>query len=592
MSLLPMAATLATVLLLVAATVLGRFLGYRIPYRLAVPFSLLAATVVATGTGVLGQESGLRIGIVLGFATAIGLVHYLDSPHGSWATTLRTRLLMGVPWGTIVTIVFVASVYLFVQGGIEDPYSPLHIPFTSWSYFYPIGVVTSPFAHASFGHVTGNLIGTVVLAPIAEYAWSHFPTERGESSFSSWRANPYVRAFLLFPLGVVIVGLGTSIFSWGAIIGFSGVVFAFAGFAILRYPILTVVALTGRGAVNTIYYALRDPVVVGSASPSYGPPWWVGIAVQGHLLGLLLGAVLGLILVGKRRRLPSAGRLFVGVLLMGFSFTLYALWWYRTPSTYVLYRGLGVVLVVTLAALLATAMRATASEVFEGVTKRQVAIMLVILPLFTMAMVAVPLNATTLDHVDPPDDAVEIGDYHVYYAEDVTNQRVGAIDIELFNETTAVQASGVIVVSDSRHLWTEAESSGSLAFWGERAIHVGDVGWKETVRAKRIGWRVVGGNPVFFVSLKPPGGEYTRVFASNNTTARPTIDGRNVTVSPQDGEFRLVVSNNTTTLGRTTIPGQNTTTTAGGLTFVRNGTRVFATRGGTRVLVTVEEEYE
>lgn len=591
MSLLPLAASVATVIVLLAATVVGRRAGPRIPYRLAIPLSLLIAAGVATGTRAIGQEDGLRVGVLLGLATAIGLVHYLDSPRGRWATILRTRFLMGVPWGTLVTFAFVGSVYLFVQGGLQDPYSPLAIPFTSWSYFYPLGFVTAPFSHASLGHVTGNLIGTIVLAPIAEYAWSHFPTERGDASFSSWRSNPYVRAFILFPLGVIVVGLGTSVFSWGAIIGFSGVVFAFAGFAVLRYPILTVVALTGRGAVNTLYYSLRDPVVVGTASPSFGPPWWVGVAVQGHLLGLLLGAVLGLVLVGNRRRLPSAGRLFVGLVLLGFSFTLYALWWYRDPSTYVLYRGLGVVLVVTLAALLATSVRARSVELVEGVTRRQFAIMLVLLPLFTMAIVAIPINTTTIQAVDTPDDAIEVRDYEIYYAEDVTNERVGAIDIELFNESTSVRASGVIVVSESRHVWTEAESTGSLRYWGERTVQVGGVGWKETIHAKRTGWRVVGGNPVYVVSLKPPDGEYSRVFASNNTTASPTIDHRNVTVDVQDGEFTLVVTNNSTTLGRTTIPSENETTSAGGLTFVRKGTQVFATRGGTRVLIAMEEEY-
>lgn len=592
MAILPLTATLITPILLLAVTALARHRGIRAPYRVCVPASLLAMTVVALVLGVVEQDPGLRAVIVLSFALAVGYIHYLDDPSGRWASTVRSRFLMGLPWGTFVSIGLVLVVYLFIQGGIEHPNSPLSIPFTSWSYFYPIGHVVAPFAHAGLGHVTGNLIGTVALAPLAEYAWSHFPTARGDTTFSSWRTNPYVRAFVLFPLGVVIVGLGTSIFSWGAIIGFSGVVFAFAGFAIVRYPLLTVVALAARGAISTTYYAIRDPVVVGTASPSFGPPWWVGIAVQGHLLGLFLGAVLGVIIVGHRRSLPSAGRLFVGIVILGFSLTLYALWWYRDPSTFVLYRGLGVLLIIVVAVLFTTAVRSTSAELIEGVTRRQLAIAFVVLPLLTMALVAVPLNATTLQGSSPPPDAIEIRDYHVYYAEDVSNERVGAVNIELLNETTAVNASGIIVVSERRHIWTEAESAGALGFWGELPIRVGGIDWEATVWAKRTGWRVAGAGPVYNVYLKPPGGEYSHVFASKNDTAGPTIDHRNVTVVASPRNFTFVVTNNTTILGRAPIPGPENTTRAGGIVFKRDGARVFAIRNGTRVLIATEESYE
>lgn len=591
MDALALAATVGIPVLAVAAALALRRLGYTAPYRIVAPAGVVAGA--AAGVGLGGpQETGLQLTVLAGLATGLGIVHYLDAPAGRWARVLRSRLLLGVPWGTLVSVALVLAVYLLLQDGLANPTSPLRIPFTSWSYYYPLGVVTAPFAHGSLGHVTGNLLGTVVLAPLAEYTWSHFPTRRGTSSFSSWRANPYVRAFVLFPLGVVLVGLGTSVFAWGAVIGFSGVVFAFAGFAVVRYPLATVVALTARGAVSTTYYALRDPVVVASAGPSYGPPWWVGIAVQGHLLGLLLGAVLGVVIVGRRRTLPSAGRLFVGVALLGFSLTLYALWWYRDPTTFVLYRGIGVLLVVVLAVGLAAAVRADATELFEGVSRRQVAIAVVILPLLTMALVAVPLNTATVQSTDTPDDAIEIRDYRVFYAENVTNERVGAIDVEVLNETTEVRASGVIVVSEDRHLWTEAIGAGELAFWGERRLRVGDVDWVATVTARRSGWRVAGGDAVYNVFLRPPDADYRNVFASENDTAEATIEGRNVTVHPANGTFSLVVTAANETRGVTSIPAPGNVTTAGGLTFSRTEDRLYAERNGTRVLVAVKETYE
>lgn len=587
----PLVATFGLPVVLLAATVLARRLGHTTPYRIALPLSLLAGIAAGTALDGIDPDTGLRTSIVLGFATAIGFVHYLDSPGGEWATTVRGRLLLGVPWGSFVSITLVLAVYLFLQGGLEHPYEPLTLPFTSWSYRYPLGVVTAPFSHGSLGHVTGNLIGTLALAPVAEYAWNHFPTRRGDQSFSSWRTNPYVRAFVLFPIGVVLVGLASSAFAWGAVIGFSGVVFAFAGFAVVRYPILTVVALTARGAIATVYYALRNPVVVGSASPSFGPPWWVGIAVQGHLLGLLLGAVLGVIIVGHRRNLPSAGRLFTGIVILGFSLTLYAIWWYRDATTFVLYRGLGIVLILVLAVILTSAVRAADVEFLEGLTQRQLAIAVVLLPILTMALVAVPLNSTTIGVVDPPEDAIEIQDYHVYYAEDVQNERVGAINISFLNETTSVNASGVIVVSESRHLWTEAVGASELAFWGDRSVRVGGVGWRESVNVKREGWMVANESAVYHVYLEPPDGDYTHVYASANSTAGPTIDHRNVTVVPADTEFYLVVSRDAEVIGNTTIPGPGNTTTAGGISFVREADRVFAVRNGTRVAIAKAETY-
>jgi len=577
---------------ILAATWFARRAGYTVPIPVAVPGALLAGVVVAVPLRVLGVEAALTPTVVLSLVTGVSIVWSIDRPQGAWAARLRDRFLMGVPWGTVLGILLVISVYLFLQQGIRNLQQPLSIPFTSWSYHYPLGIVTAPFSHANFGHLIGNLVGTVTLAPLAEYAFGHFPTRRGSSSFASWRTNPYVRAFVLFPLGILLVGLASSLFAWGAIIGFSGVVFAFAGFAILRYPFATVVALTARGVVSTIYYSLRDPVVVGSASPSYGAPWWVGIAVQGHLLGLFLGAILAVIIIGRRRERPSAARLFAGVTIAGFELTIWALWWYRGPASYVLYRGLGVVLVVTVAVGLATAIRATDRPIGLDVTRRQIAIAVVLLPLLTMAMVAVPVNSTTVTSADAPQDAIEVRDYTVYYAEDVPHRRVSSVDIELLNESTSVNASGVIVTSDKRHVWTEAVSTGSLGFWGEQSVRVGGVGWMQTIDARRIGWRPAGAPPVYNVYLAPPEENFSHVYASEARTADPTIAGRNVTFVPTEAAFRIRVTDGNRTLGEAPIPSTSESVTVGDIAFVRQNETLQARYNGTRIRIGTTESYE
>jgi len=80
--------------------------------------------------------------------------------------------------GTLVAIAAVVAVYLFVQSGLENPNRPVVIPFRSWSYFYPEGMLWSGLAHSGRSHITGNLLSTLVAGALAEYAYGHFPDSR------------------------------------------------------------------------------------------------------------------------------------------------------------------------------------------------------------------------------------------------------------------------------------------------------------------------------------------------------------------------------------------------------------------------------
>ena len=536
---------------------------------------------------------GLQVGIPLALVLSFLVVRFLDRPGGRWGRRLRSRLVMGIPWGTLVTVLFVAGVYLGLQQGYQSPRHPLHIPFTSWSYFYPLGVLTAPFSHQSLGHVTGNLLGTLALAPLAEYAFSHFPRTRGASAFATWKSNPYVRAFVLFPAGVVGVGLVTSLFSWGPIIGFSGVVFAFAGFALVRFPLATVVALTGRDLIGTLYNVLRDPVITGSASSSFGPPWWSGIAIQGHLLGFLVGALLATAILATRsdRERPSALRLWAGGLLLGSNMTLWAVWWYRDAGGFVLYRGVGVVLIIAVTIVITVAVRASDRSIVGAVTKRQIAIAVLTLPVLTMGFAAVPLNSTVVTDEATPGQPIQVNGYEVTYAEDVQNQRVGAINLSAFGETTRVNASGVIVVNPERTVWTEAISKGRLAFGGERTTKVGGIGESTAITATRAGWETVGGPTAYQISLEPDGGSETWVYASDPATAAPTIGGENVTIRPEQGDFYVAVTRNGQTVAETRIPDQNESVRLGSLTLEHREGRLIAIRNDTRVSVASKETY-
>ncbi|WP_227354444.1 rhomboid family intramembrane serine protease [Haladaptatus salinisoli] len=535
----------------------------------------------------------VRVGILLGLSLSLLIVWGLDRPRGRWGIALRKRFLLGVPWGTLVSVVGVLAVYLFVQGGWNHWRNPVTVAFASWSYLYPVGMALGSFSHAGPSHLLGNVTSTLVVAPLAEYYFSHFPTERGESSFSSWRTNPWFRAFVLFPIGVVLCGLGTSVFAWGPVIGFSGVLFAFVGFALVRYPLGTVVALSAQGVVHTIYLALQEPQITGQASSSYSNPWWFGIAVQGHTLGLFLGALAGLYLLRRRRVRVSALRTWAGAFVLLMSLSLWALWWYRGLEKYVLFRGLGVVFVLALAILLAVAIRTTDRKSF-GPRARQAGTVLFLIPLVVMAGVAIPVNLTAVDGDGTAgvDSGVSIRDYTVMYAENVPNQKVSVVDVSLGGETTQVNTSGVIVVNEDREIWSREVSKGRLAHVGRSTVRVGGLGWTEAVQVRRVGWSADGGGTAYHVWLRPKSGSWRHAFASGPATATPVLAGKNVSIVPRNGRFAIrLTEKNNATLAAAPLPDRNSSVTLGGTEFTRKGGKLVAAVDDTRVVVARKETY-
>lgn len=657
----------------------------------------------------------VAIAVLVPFVLAVAFAWYLDG-RDHWYDLLSDRLLYGVPWGTLVVVGIVLAVYFFVQGGLRHWSNPLVIPFRSWSYLYPTGLVFSGFSHASPGHLTGNLLATVVLAPIAEYAWGHYPpgtcgsdqSDGGESDpnhrldeFASSGTpaashferlddieggtagllqRPWVRAVVVFPLAVVGVGFLTALFFAGPVIGFSGVVFAFGGFALVRYPILTLVGLLVTSVVSTTYRAITDPFVVqGITQSAPSAPSWASIAVQAHALGILVGVVLGLALVVSRGERPNAGRIFLATLVYGVTRNLWAIYWFASDGQYVLARALGLVLVVGLAILVTAA--ATVGDDVErwwtdetgsvGPTKRQFATgwvallaiglasavgaawlgewpfygtvatasvlaVLFALPvlfvfetdvavdldsvapeqptiqrafvggglaLFTLVLVTVAVgavavfpNAVTLgDEPVPGEGSITVQDYEVTYEENVRNQQIPAIDLPVLRDQTHVPTSGVIVVSERRHVWSGAVSRQHLQSQGRASVTVGGLGWRDSVRAERTGWNVAGNGSVYVVDLSRDV-ERVRSFTSDPRRAEHRIAGHNVTIAPGEREgFRLQVDRRGERVGETRLPTAGNETSVGDLTLrterVNDRSVVYAVEDETRVRVATRERH-
>ena len=525
-------------------------------------------------------------GVVLALAAlSLVILRQLDPSGPTWGTRLRSRLLFGVPWGTLIAVGIVLVVYLVVQSAWGNLRRPVVIPFQSWSYTYPTGWLTAAFAHSGYGHLFANVTGALVLGSLAEYAYGHFPQRRGSVSFGSWRTNPYVRAFVIVPAAILLTGLFTSLFSIGPVIGFSGVVFAFAGFALIRYPLGTVIGLFAISALRRVYDAVRTPELTrGFIETGPSPPWWAEVAIQGHAIGFILGALIGIHLFRRRGQLPAAWRIWAGVFLFGIAQNLWAVYWFEGTDRWILLQGVGIVLVILLALLVTTSASLSDRAIVRAVSGRQMAVVLLAIGLAVLVGPAVPVNLITTDTGDAAErPGIEVDDYRVIYAEGIVNRMVvvGDIDIGGLGE---VRTSGIIVYSESRDIWVRTVSSSRLASDGRATIRLGDVASRVTVSAERPTWSVVGNRSVYQVWLASDD-ERELAFESGASTADALIANHTVTLSSVDGTFTMTIARDGEPIGSAPIPEDGSSTTVGELTIEHHEGSLYAVSDGTVVSV-------
>ncbi|WP_436924281.1 rhomboid family intramembrane serine protease [Halosimplex amylolyticum] len=530
--------------------------------------------------------------LVVAVVGSLAVVRYLTPNEPRWGDRFRRRWVLGVPWGTLLTVLGVLLVYWVVQGGWAHPRNPMVIPFRSWSYFYPLGTLVAGFAHNGVGHITGNLTGTLLFAPIVEYYVGHYPDERGSESFATPLTNPFVR-LLAVPVGSFFAGIFTGLFSMGPVIGFSGVVYAYVGFGMVTRPLLTVFVLVAERVVDLVYAGLRNPVVTREPRPGFISPWWADIAIQGHAIGILLGVVVGIALLARRDDYPNPLYLWFAALVLGIRQSLWAIFTPLGANTYVLFRAVGVGIVFLFAALIATGVSASNRSLvpqlgdsgFDRPT-RGTAVRTLVVALVLLSAMAVPFGLTTISG-DLPEDAetVEVRDYTVTYVEGVPNQYVSLANEYLFGESRGIRSSGIVVLSERRRVWIEAVSKGQLAHNGRATVRVGGLGWRKAVYAHREGWSLVGNGSAYAVELREEGERGILAYATDRVRAEPVIAGRNVSIVPAAEGFEVVVTENGTVRGRSPIPAQSNATRVGGLTIDREGRDLFAVHNRTRVRV-------
>ena len=589
-------------------------------------------------------DSITSLALVFTLLVTVGFIWYVEG-RGRWRARLEDRFVYGVPWGTVVTVTLIVGFYLLAQSGFRNWAEPVTFAFVSWSYFYPTGMLTAGIAHGSPQHLASNMAATLVIGPIVEYAWGHYPpsssgtrtidssrgsrdvppepesdhTESrrtdggslelgsGDGSSGGWLSRPWIRALVVFPAASFGVAFFTVVFSLGPGLGFSGAVFAFVGFAVVTYPITTVVGITGASALGTLYTALSQPVLRETIDPGTpGPPEWAGIGFQAHLLGFLIGVLLAIALLWHRERdPPSAERVFFAALLVGLVQSLWLIVWPGGDDVFVLYRGAGVVLVLGLTALLTVAVTGSDRPILDVgdssawvPTRRQISIGLLVVCTAFVALPSLFLGLTVVDDdTVPGTGAIAVGDYTVTYEENVTSGQTPAVDLgdeELF----ASQQSGVIVVSDERELWTVGVRPEILEYEGNATVAVGGIGWHETVHAQRSGWDVLGNDTAYVVDLAADG-ETTRSFESDPVAVPGTLEGHTLEVAPTPGgfEIRVYAAETVEESPEETapVPEIDDTTTVGNLEFATrettDGVGLFVETAETEVQIAEREEY-
>jgi len=437
----------------------------------------------------------------------------------------RRRLVYGLPIGTVVIVGLNLAFFIFAQRAHTGD-GLLVVPYISWSYGYPLGFLTSPIGHASVSHITGNLVSTLVFAPVAEYVIGHKNSRR-----------PFLRALVGVPVVWYAVGVFVSVFSIGPAIGFSGVLFFFFGFVVVFYPVASVGLLVASEVFRTVVGALRSPVTVQSTveSVTLTPPW-ANIAVSAHALGFLLGIVLAVLLARRRRKEIDGYRVGAAILLLGLAQGLHLVW-LSQDSSFVLYRGLGVTAVAALsvAAGFGVSVESSATPFFgleELPLRRAASVGFLAVPVVVICVVGFVTGLGTVSTVDSV-EKVDVGDYSVWYGEDVRNQRVVSIpfiDITPANFTS----SGVFVTSDERGAWRQEASARALRSNPNTTFVVGGLTWEEEVRLERVGMTSATSENAYTVFVTADNGSRA-VFNSPPAETGVKIDGWRIELNVTDG---------------------------------------------------------
>ncbi|RZN62545.1 rhomboid family intramembrane serine protease [Methanonatronarchaeum sp. AMET6-2] len=381
---------------------------------------------------------------------------------------MSRRLYLSLPIGTFVVIGINVLFYMFVQRGLFDPYNPLWLPFASNSFSNPFGLVVSSWSHMSLDHLFSNMVATFVFAPLAELVFNTGANKTRvpvKGYLGSLFSSPRIRAVLLFPFLWFVVGVALSIGTPPGI-GFSAILFAIIGFCAVLAPILIIVLLLVNIILNNIISVLLVPVEVTRMTTVVTEPTWAGIGIWAHLLGFLVGILIGVVYYFHRGgfKKPDPLYSFFAVLIVGLMMGLDLPFSYIADGEYVLFSAAGFILVVVLATLVYLYWRYVGLEetvkpaVDFGVLSRimdagriwKVSLLLIF---FLSLIISFSFAGAklTMDTPEVPENAVEVEGYEFWFQ----------------------QNEGILVYQDDREIYTLVASPADIVSEEKFHLYVG-----------------------------------------------------------------------------------------------------------------------
>jgi hypothetical protein len=381
--------------------------------------------------------------------------------------------------------------------------------------------------------------------------------------------NPFVR-ILVFVFVVFVVGLLASLFVPVAAIGFSSVVFAFAGLGVVTAPVATIGAILGVYVLGLLRLAVLHPVPTFRSTPGFFTPSWVDTAIQGHLFGFVVGVLLGIALLSYRDQFPTLRYVFFAALAFLVTRSMEAVYIARGGGEFVLYRALGTAGVVVLATAIAVLVTERNRQVIprSSVSLRTAAVGLLLVVVCALALTGIAFNLVSVSNGDTVEQGLDVRDYTVMYAENIENKYISGSPLpDVF--TPPATASGVIVTSEQRDAWVQVASVREFSAEGREVIALGDATWREVVVVSRSAWTFVDGGETFKVFGNRAGDAPQQLFASEPANASVIINGSTVAIEPTADSYALSVSRNGTVLGREPVPAHNQTVEIADITFER-----------------------
>lgn len=513
------------------------------------------------------------------------------SEHQSIFTRPRDRLIMGIPWVTLLTATICILMFFFIQTGRGNG-EPLVVGFRSWSLWYPQGIILSTFAHLDTAHLISNVTGIIVFGAIIEYTIGHYPPHHTPSNAISplIQRIPTLKTPLLRILGLTgaVLGyaIGSSVLLPGATLGISGLVFVLFGIAVVMKPRIAIIGVIVAEILGLLAQAIIFPVSISLLPAGPAATALAEISIHGHLFGFVVGALLGMLLVRRRGDNGDLVESWFAALAIAVLFGLYAVTWPSESGDPMLFTAVGTVLVFTLA-LLISLLIDDGNIMFINyidLSARETALGLLLAAVLAFAAIGIPYNLVAISDDGQFNNQVEVEDYIIGYDEDVIDQYTAALMTPgIGPEDGAITVSGVIVVSDERNAWHVAASERELRHHKRVEVPVGDATWREDVVVTRTDWIVLGSAPVYQVHAEVNNDTET-LYTSEQIMSPHLIDGKSITIKATSEEFQIIVQGDGQS-ETAAIPSEGGNVTVNGVEFERVSDRLRASSGDTQIVV-------